>query len=47
MGCNAIRTSHNPPAPELLELADKMGFLVMDETFDVLAAAAKRRWIIT
>ena len=35
MGCNAIRTSHNPPAPELLELTDKMGFLVMDETFDV------------
>jgi beta-galactosidase len=35
MGCNAIRTSHNPPAPELLELADQMGFLVMDETFDV------------
>ena len=34
MGCNAIRTSHNPPAPELLELADRMGFLVMDETFD-------------
>ncbi len=34
MGCNAIRTSHNPPAPELLELADKMGFLVMDEAFD-------------
>lgn len=34
MGCNAIRTSHNPPAPELLELADKMGLLVMDETFD-------------
>ncbi|HEY1489646.1 MAG TPA: beta-galactosidase GalB, partial [Verrucomicrobiae bacterium] len=35
MGCNAMRTSHNPPAPELLELADKMGFLVMDESFDV------------
>jgi beta-galactosidase len=35
MGCNALRTSHNPPAPELLELADKMGFLVMDESFDV------------
>jgi beta-galactosidase len=35
MGCNAIRTSHNPPAPELLELTDKMGILVMDETFDV------------
>jgi beta-galactosidase len=35
IGCNAIRTSHNPPAPELLELADEMGFLVMDESFDV------------
>ncbi len=35
MGCNALRTSHNPPAPEWLELADKMGFLVMDESFDV------------
>tara|TARA_R110000868_G_scaffold306734_1_gene568054 strand:- start:85686 stop:88100 length:2415 start_codon:yes stop_codon:yes gene_type:complete len=35
MGVNAIRTSHNPPAPELLELTDKMGFLVMDEVFDV------------
>ena len=34
MGCNAIRTSHNPPAPELLELTDRMGFLVMDEIFD-------------
>ncbi|MDI3322726.1 beta-galactosidase GalB [Pinibacter soli] len=34
MGCNALRTSHNPPDPELLELADKMGFLVMDEAFD-------------
>jgi beta-galactosidase len=35
MGANAIRTSHNPPAPELLDLADKMGLMVMDETFDV------------
>lgn len=35
MGCNAIRMSHNPPAPELLELTDRMGFLVMDEAFDV------------
>lgn len=35
MGFNAIRTSHNPPAPELLELTDRMGFLVMDEAFDV------------
>ncbi|WP_426670832.1 beta-galactosidase GalB [Mucilaginibacter sp. McL0603] len=34
MGCNGIRTSHNPPAPELLELCDKMGFIVMDEAFD-------------
>jgi beta-galactosidase len=34
MGCNAIRTSHNPPASELLELTDEMGFLVMDEAFD-------------
>lgn len=34
MGCNAIRLSHNPPAPELLDLTDKMGFLVIDEIFD-------------
>jgi beta-galactosidase len=34
MGVNAIRTSHNPPAPELLELCDKMGFVVWDECFD-------------
>jgi beta-galactosidase len=34
MGGNAIRTSHNPPAPELLDLCDKLGFVVMDETFD-------------
>jgi beta-galactosidase len=33
-GCNAIRTSHNPPAPELLDLCDRKGFLVMDEAFD-------------
>ncbi|MBN1380109.1 MAG: hypothetical protein JXA41_00370 [Deltaproteobacteria bacterium] len=37
MGANAIRTSHNPPAPELLDIADRMGFLVMDEAFDVWA----------
>lgn len=35
MGCNAIRLSHNPPAPELLELTDRMGFLVMDEFIDM------------
>jgi beta-galactosidase len=34
MGCNAIRLSHNPPAPELLELTDRMGYLVVDEIFD-------------
>jgi beta-galactosidase len=35
MGCNAIRTSHNPVAPEFLELCDSMGLLVQDEIFDV------------
>ena len=43
MGCNAIRTSHNLPAPELLDLADKMGLLVMDEAFDAWARG-KRTW---
>jgi beta-galactosidase len=33
-GCNAIRTSHNPPAPELLEICDRLGLVVMDESFD-------------
>lgn len=37
MGVNAIRTSHNPPTPELLDLCDKMGLLVMDELFDMWA----------
>ena len=41
MGCNAIRTSHNPPAPELLDLADRMGFLVWDEAFDCWAGGKK------
>lgn len=35
MGCNGIRCSHNPPTPELLDLCDRMGFIVMDETFDM------------
>ncbi len=35
MGCNGIRTSHNPPAPELLDLCDKLGLVVMDEAFDM------------
>ena len=34
MGTNALRTSHNPPAPEFLDMADRMGLLVMDEAFD-------------
>ena len=34
MGANAVRMSHNPPDPQLLDLADRMGFLVMDEVFD-------------
>jgi beta-galactosidase len=34
MGANAIRTAHNPPAPELLDICDRLGFLVMAEAFD-------------
>ncbi|HUJ45113.1 MAG TPA: glycoside hydrolase family 2 TIM barrel-domain containing protein [Opitutaceae bacterium] len=34
MGCNAVRTAHNPPAPEFLDLCDRLGLLVMDEAFD-------------
>jgi beta-galactosidase len=44
LGANAIRTSHNPPAPELLDLCDEMGFLVMDEAFDEWARA-KKKWV--
>ena len=35
MGVNAVRTSHNPPAPVLLDLCDEMGFVVMDEAMDM------------
>lgn len=35
MGCNGIRCSHNPPAPEWLDLCDRMSFIVMDEAFDM------------
>jgi len=34
MGCNALRTSHNPPAPEVLDVCDRLGILVIDEAFD-------------
>ena len=39
VGVNAIRTGHNPMAPEFLDLCDEMGFAVMDETFDTWTAA--------
>jgi len=42
MGCNAIRTSHNPPAPELLDACDRLGFLVFDEAFDCWAKGKGR-----
>jgi beta-galactosidase len=44
MGANAIRTSHNPPAPEFLDLCDRMGFVVMDEAFDEWEIG-KKKWI--
>jgi hypothetical protein len=45
IGCNAIRFSHNPPAPELLDLCDRMGFVVMDEAFDEFTPT-KNKWIV-
>jgi beta-galactosidase/beta-glucuronidase len=44
MGVNTLRTSHNPPPPELLTLADEMGFLVIDEAFDEWKLG-KKKWI--
>ena len=41
-GVNAIRTSHNPPTPELLDMCDKRGILVMDEAFDMWRRAKTR-----
>lgn len=47
MGCNAIRCSHNPPAPELLDLCDCMGFLVMDELTDTWTYPKKKNGYAT
>lgn len=44
IGVNALRTSHNPPAPELLDLADRMGLLVQAEAFDEFTPT-KNKWI--
>ncbi|MGN6540433.1 MAG: sugar-binding domain-containing protein, partial [Ginsengibacter sp.] len=43
MGCNAIRTAHNPPSVDLLDLCDKMGFIVMDEAFDMWMKAKNKK----
>lgn len=43
-GCNAFRTSHNPPDPLLLDLCDEMGFLVMDEAFDEWEGCKNKWW---
>ncbi len=45
LGVNAIRTSHNPPSSEFLDLCDRLGFLVMDEAFDEFTPA-KNKWIL-
>ena len=44
MGCNALRTAHNPPDPALLDLCDKLGFLVMDEAFDEWEGIKNKWW---
>jgi beta-galactosidase len=45
-GVNAIRCSHNPPAPEFLDLCDRLGFVVMDEAFDEWSKG-KKKWVDT
>ncbi len=44
LGVNAVRTSHNPPAPELLDICDRLGLLVKDEAFDEFTPP-KNKWI--
>ncbi|HNY78392.1 MAG: glycoside hydrolase family 2 TIM barrel-domain containing protein [Sedimentisphaerales bacterium] len=44
LGANAIRTSHNPPAPELLDMCDRLGLLVKDEAFDEFTPP-KNKWV--
>lgn len=44
MGCNSIRMSHNPHMPELYDLCDAMGFLVMDEAFDEWENPKNKWW---
>ncbi len=44
LGVNAIRTSRNPPAPELLDMCDRLGLLVKDEAFDEFTPA-KNKWV--
>ena len=44
MGCNALRTAHNPPDPSLLDLCDRLGFLVMDEAFDEWEGVKNKWW---
>jgi beta-galactosidase len=44
IGVNAIRTSHNPPDPALLDICDRLGFLVMDEAFDEFTPG-KNKWV--
>ncbi len=43
-GCNAVRTSHNPPDPALLDLCDELGFLVVDEAFDEWEGPKNKWW---
>ena len=43
-GCNALRTAHNPPDPDLLDLCDELGLLVMDEAFDEWEGTKNKWW---